>query len=142
LTEHRLYVSRAANRESIREHGLDWRLMTEGSRGIAGSDGPELEGVFLCESLEDAEFFVDMARGERVDVWEVDACGLAVEDGPDGWLVCRTQIPPDRLALRVADARSHDRPVWMRLRDRLARRTAERAAFFTEYVPYDRELIE
>ena len=37
----------AANRDSIREHGLDWRAMR--GRGIAGSQGPELDAIFLLQ---------------------------------------------------------------------------------------------
>jgi hypothetical protein len=68
------HVSFASNRDSIREHGLDWRRMT--SRGIAGSTRPEWPGVYLCAELEDAGFFVQMgARRERVDIWAVELEG-------------------------------------------------------------------
>ena len=67
------HVSDAANRESIRQHGLDWRRMGQ-ARGIAGSPAPECEGIFLAEDMYVAKWFVDMGRQRDlrdVDVWEV-----------------------------------------------------------------------
>ena len=48
-----VHVTAAVNRESIRRHGLDWRRMSVAT-GIAGSRGPELEGIFLAWDLDDA----------------------------------------------------------------------------------------
>jgi hypothetical protein len=65
------HVSSAANRESIRVHGLDWTRMGA-ARGIAGSTVPEADGVFLCRNEFDAGFFVQMNNtGGPVDVWAV-----------------------------------------------------------------------
>jgi len=58
------HVSASSNRGSIERHGLDWRRM-EG-RGIAGSLEPEREGIFLAESLEEADFFCWMGRPSGV----------------------------------------------------------------------------
>lgn len=38
-----------------------------------------------------------------MDVWEVDVTGLEIEDGPDGWLLCRTAIPAERVRLTQTD---------------------------------------
>lgn len=56
-----LHVTATSNRESIEQHGLDWRRMAA-SCGVAGSRVPELEAIFLCESREDVSFFTRMAR--------------------------------------------------------------------------------
>lgn len=88
------HVSPSVNRDSIREHGLDWRRMA--TTGIAlppeaeHEPKPEADGVFLCEALSDVELFVGFGSHPAVDVWEVDVTGLEIEDGPDGWLLCRT----------------------------------------------------
>jgi ubiquinone/menaquinone biosynthesis C-methylase UbiE len=66
---------------------------------------PELDAIFLSASFEEAEFFVEMAESDGVDVWAVDAEELPVEDGPDGWLICRRPIAADRVALAEANAR-------------------------------------
>jgi hypothetical protein len=70
-------------------------------RGIAGSSAPELDAVFLCDSLEDAEFFTWMGA-EPLDIWEVHVDGLVIESGPDGWWIVNERIPPDRLRLAVS----------------------------------------
>jgi hypothetical protein len=101
-------VSSSRNRESIAEHGLDWRRMTLTS-GIAAGPGPgppyrpELEAVFLCESLDDVEFFVGFGQHPLVDVWEVDAVGLPTEPGPEGWVICRQAIPAAHMRLFHTD---------------------------------------
>jgi hypothetical protein len=96
------HVTTAGNRDSIRRYGLDWTLMSR--RGIAGSAGPELDAIFLCDSLEDAEFFTWMGTsGARLDVWGVRVDGLVVESGPDGWWIVNERIPPERLRLAVSD---------------------------------------
>jgi hypothetical protein len=88
------HVTSAANRESIAQHGLDWRRMT--GRGVAGSIRPELPAVFLCEGEFEIGFFLNMARGES-DVWAVWVDDLWLESGPVGWWVVPEPIPPDRL---------------------------------------------
>jgi len=77
--------------------------------GIAAGPGPgptyrpELEAVFLCESLDDVEFFVGFGQHPLVDVWEVDALGLPIEPGPEGWVICREAIATARVRLFHAD---------------------------------------
>lgn len=90
------HVSASANRESIRRHGLDWRLMGD-VPGVAGSKGPELPGIFLQEHAED-DFFVQMARFPT-DIWEVNVKELWLESGPSGWWLVSSPIDSDRLAL-------------------------------------------
>ena len=99
------HVTSAVNRASILEHGLDWRWM--GATGGVASGvvfrGPEMDAVFLCESLFAAEFFVGFGTHPSVDVWEVDVTDLVLEPGPDGWLIHRQPIPPHRLQLAQKD---------------------------------------
>jgi hypothetical protein len=106
------HVTEAANRESIRRHGLDWRMMNT-TPGIAGSEVPECAGVFLARNGWEAKWFVEMGRrrGVRaIDVWEVsldldlDLSGDLPPDGPlvdheDGYLYCTQPIPPQHLKL-------------------------------------------
>jgi hypothetical protein len=65
---------------------------------VAGSTRFELPAVFLDETFEGAEWFVDMARFP-VDVWAVDASGLWGENGPDGWVIVPEPIARDRVRL-------------------------------------------
>jgi hypothetical protein len=99
------HASDARNRESLRERGLDWRRMGP-APGIAGSPAPEVEGVFLTATLDEARFFVRLRPGLAVDVWEVDVPGVTVNEGCDGWWVSRTPIPADQLRLVEAAAGS------------------------------------
>ena len=98
------HVTSSNNRLSIRENGLDWRLMGA-SRGIAGSDDPEQEGCFLCQSEFEVDWFVDMNNTDGpVDVWavdEVDAGDLVVS--PEGYVFVPRAVPPDRLTLLRID---------------------------------------
>jgi hypothetical protein len=110
------HVTAARNRNSIQRHGLDWTQMRR--RGIAGSIEPELEAVFLCDSLEDAEFFTWMGT-ELLDIWGVRVDGLVVESGPDGWWIVNERIPSSRLRLAVSDLvpeppepSSHEEASW------------------------------
>lgn len=102
-----LHVTPSVNRDSIAEHGLDWcRMSTTGIAtvpvsGRAGS--PEEEGIYLCESLDDVEFFVSFGGHPLVDVWQVDTRDLPIEPGPDGWLLCRRPIEARRLFLLQRD---------------------------------------
>jgi hypothetical protein len=99
------HVTFTANRESIRRHGLDWRHIT--GPGIAGSETAEWQGVFLCASLEDAEFFAQMGtRRGPVDVWSVRLDGEWLEGAPDAnggggdsWMICPQPIGRERLRL-------------------------------------------
>jgi hypothetical protein len=101
-------VSSSFNRSSITAHGLDWRRMAvtggvAAGPGLGGPYGPELKAVFLCETLDDVEFFVGFGQHPLVDVWAVDVTGLAIEPGPDGWVLCREPIPAVRVRLLHAD---------------------------------------
>jgi hypothetical protein len=77
----KFHVSASANRESILRHGLDWRRMGP-SPGVAGSQSPELPGIFLQESADD-DFFVQMAP-LATDIWGVLVDGHWIESGPSG----------------------------------------------------------
>jgi hypothetical protein len=95
------HVTSSVNRASILEHGLDWRWM-ETTGGVASglvSQGPEMEAVFFCESLDEAEFFIGLGTHPRFDVWRVDVAGLRLEPGPDGWVIHRRPIEVERLQL-------------------------------------------
>jgi hypothetical protein len=100
------HVSGAANRESIAQRGLDWRLMT--MPGVAGSRGPELDGIFLCESEFDVAFFTEIARVPS-DVWAVDVAGRWVESGPSGWVIVLEPIPATAVRLVRRDVVSSRR---------------------------------
>lgn len=100
------HVTATANRESIRRHGLDWRLMGE-APGIAGSPTPELPAIFLCDDREDADFFVHMAR-VPVDIWTIRVDGLWLESGPDGWRLVAAPIEPERVGLVATDIPPRD----------------------------------
>jgi hypothetical protein len=94
------HVAAATNRASILEHGLDWRRMR--GHGIAGSQGPELDAIFLCESLDEAEFFLWMATSPS-DVWTVRVDQLVIENGPDGWWIVTQPVPPEQLGIARSD---------------------------------------
>ena len=99
------HVSPSSNRESIRRHGLDWSLMGV-TGGIAAGPvfrGPEMEAVFLCVSRGEADFFIGFGSHPLVDVWQIDVSGLALEPGPDGWIIHRSPIPPERITLIAED---------------------------------------
>jgi hypothetical protein len=100
------HVTAAANRDSIRRHGLNWTKMGAAT-GIAGSTEPELPAIFLCEDDFDASFFIRMAR-QPSDVWEVRVDGLWVENGPDGWWIIDQPVGPDRLRLARKDVPGGD----------------------------------
>ena len=97
----RLYhVSPRSNRDSIREHGLDWRRMSSAETGIAGSPTPEDDAIFLSRDIWEAHWFSGFGEPGRVlDVWEVDLSALRIESTDDGFLICRRAIPPELLTL-------------------------------------------
>lgn len=107
------HVSPSANRASIQQHGLDWRRMATTGIALPPMEGrvaePELDAVFLCGSLDDVEFFVGFGSHPAVDIWKVDTEGLAIEDGPDGWLLHRAPIPTTRVSLVAADRDANER---------------------------------
>jgi hypothetical protein len=94
------HVSSAANRESIRSHGLDWTRMGA-PRGIAGSMTPEENAVFLCRDEFEARFFIDLNNtGGPVDVWVVtgvDESGLVT--GGSGFCYFPAPISPAQVTL-------------------------------------------
>jgi hypothetical protein len=98
------HVTSSLNRESILEHGFDVRRMAA-APGIAGSPHPEVDGCFLCEALEDVNWFADVVNntGGPVDVWEVNANGLDLVEGPDRYKYYRGTIPANRLRLIEMD---------------------------------------
>jgi hypothetical protein len=95
------HVTAASNRESIAAHGFDSQRMGTAT-GIAGSPQPELPGVFVCDSREAAQFFVDMARWP-CDVWAIRADGLWVESGPVGWELLPVPVEAERVTLVERD---------------------------------------
>lgn len=95
------HLSASANRDSILQHGLDWRRMGA-SGGIAGSRSAELPAIFLCDGRFDVDFFLRMARWP-CDLWVVGVDGLWIENGPSGWLVVPEAIAADRVRLAETD---------------------------------------
>jgi hypothetical protein len=99
----RFHVTSVLNRASILEHGLDWTYMGA-APGIAGSDRPEAEGVFLAEEW-DVDWFVRMNNtGGPVDVWSVVDVeeDLLVGNG-SGYFFLPDRIAPARLGLLHRD---------------------------------------
>jgi hypothetical protein len=94
------HVSSIANRESIRTYGLDWDRMGA-ARGIAGSEQPEAEGVFLCRNQSDVDFMLHINNtGGPVDIWAVDGIDprLMINNG-NGLYYFPGRIPPVLLTL-------------------------------------------
>jgi len=56
--------------------------------GVAAGPGhgrtfrPELDAVFLCDTLDDVEFFVSFGQHPLVDVWEVNGRDLEIVPAP------------------------------------------------------------
>jgi hypothetical protein len=82
------HVTSTRNRESIREHGLDWTRMLD-QPGIAGSPGPERAAVFLAGDVEEAEWFVKLGGSHHrsMDIWEA-----TLPDDFDPW--DEDRLPP------------------------------------------------
>jgi glyoxylase-like metal-dependent hydrolase (beta-lactamase superfamily II) len=66
--------------------------------GIAGSTEPEAAGTFLVGEVGLALWYASFGQHPRVDIWQVNAFGLQVEEFQDEWL-CREVIPLARLTL-------------------------------------------
>jgi hypothetical protein len=97
----RLYhVSSVLNRESILAHGLDWTRMGA-APGIAGSEAPEEEGVFLCRDESEADFFVRVNNtGGPVDVWAVTGIDEGqLSTASSGFSYLPARIPRSQVAL-------------------------------------------
>ncbi|HEU5266732.1 MAG TPA: hypothetical protein VFU35_08525 [Jatrophihabitans sp.] len=106
------HVTSVRNRDSIDRHGLDWRRMGA-APGIAGSQAPEAEGIFLCLAEFDVRFFVDMNNtGGPVDVWAVDGVGeLELVTSETGFSYLPGRIPRAQLTLlELADFAEPDGP--------------------------------
>jgi hypothetical protein len=67
--------------------------------GIAGSQRPEIEGIYLARSLSEGLWFAAFGTHASIDVWSVDVRGLALLDGPDGFPYFPGSIGPERLQL-------------------------------------------
>ncbi|MFI0968143.1 hypothetical protein ACH4S8_43380 [Streptomyces sp. NPDC021080] len=103
-TPNLFHVSSVLNRRSIAQHGLDWTRMGA-ARGIAGSRRPEVEGIFVCQGEEAAEFFLQINNtGGSVDLWSVDGVdeGLLLDNG-NGFFYLPGRIPAARVRLVRAD---------------------------------------
>jgi hypothetical protein len=99
------HVSSRKNRASIEAHGLDWNRMGD-APGIAGSRRPEAPAIFLNDDRWNADWFVTMGTTDSfgrthvaVDIWAVDATGIWIENGPDGWWMAFQPLEPDRVRL-------------------------------------------
>jgi hypothetical protein len=109
-----LHVSSARNRDSIAEHGLDSARMGA-ARGIAGSQRPEADGIFLCRDEGEAQFFLRMNNtGGPVDVWAVAGVDPGqLTDNGHGFLYLPGRVAAERVTLSHADATPSDG--WTRL---------------------------
>jgi hypothetical protein len=110
------HVTPSANRESIKDHGLDWRRFREGT-GLAGpSETPEGECIFLARDSWEVAWFVKLFRSRHpsLDIWEVTLphdfdpwTEQLPPDTPyleiDGFLATTEAIPADRLRLAEKD---------------------------------------
>lgn len=96
--EHVFHVTASENRDSIQAHGLDWRIMGANS-GIAGSEVAEEEGIFLCRNLSEAFSFANFGVIAAVDVWQLPASEVTLEEHNDGWLITRRPVAPEHLTL-------------------------------------------
>lgn len=105
------HVSSERNRTSILAHGLDWTLMGD-APGIAGSQRPEVEGIFLCRGEWEVETFVRINNtGGPVDVWAVDAVDVTelVGNG-NGYVYVPSRVPVGRVTLVRRSVPSTPRP--------------------------------
>jgi hypothetical protein len=97
------HVTPSANRESIRRYGLDWTRMGAAPGIASGLNVPEEPGSYLARESE-VDWFVEMCNHpERVDVWKVRASGLDLVLTGDGFVLCPSVIPPERLVLLRTD---------------------------------------
>ena len=102
------HVTSVLNRESISEHGLDWTRMGAAS-GIAGSQVPEEQGIFLCSDY-DLPFFLRINNtGGPVDVWGVDGVDdTLLEDNGNGFFYVPERVPASRISLLQQDVPEQD----------------------------------
>jgi hypothetical protein len=78
--------------------------------GIAGSRRPERPGVFLCRSLQSAQWFATMPRYDLTDIWaaRVDDVWLETDPSASGggdqdWMICPQPIASARVELIKGD---------------------------------------
>jgi hypothetical protein len=92
-------VTSSLNRVSVAENGLDWDYMAR--PGIAGSESPEVAGVFLCLDESEVEWSIRVNNtGGPVDVWSVEGIDVeALLDNGSGYSYICERIPPARLTL-------------------------------------------
>jgi hypothetical protein len=102
------HVTPSVNRDSIEEHGLDWKLMGATNGVAGGRRKPEVAGIYLCDDKWDVDWFAEMAVSAghpAVDVWEVslDEETSLVEDESSGYLYLPQPIPRSEIRLIRAD---------------------------------------
>lgn len=97
------HLSPVQNRASIAEHGLDPRRMGA-AMGIAGNDRPELEGVYVFDEPDEADFWIRVVGGGLhsggLDLWEIDDPGTMLRTGPHGFAYLPQPVPSERIRLR------------------------------------------
>lgn len=71
------------------------------ARGIAGSDIAEQEGIFLCDSESEAEFFLRFDNGDGpFDLWAVEGVDQAeLLESPEHFYFIARPIPPSQVSL-------------------------------------------
>jgi hypothetical protein len=76
--------------------------------GIAGSQSPEKDGIFLCLADWDVEYFVRMNNtGGPVDVWAVDGVDrVELVDNGNGYFYFPGRISPSQVTLVRREATS------------------------------------
>ena len=69
--------------------------------GIAGSRGPEVDGVFLCVDKVEADYFMLLNNtGGPVDVWQVDGVDVGqLLDAGSGYLYLPRPVRPASVRL-------------------------------------------
>jgi hypothetical protein len=95
------HVTAVANRSSILRYGLDWTRMGD-APGITGSRRFELPVIFACDSREESESFMRIAKFPS-DIWAIRVGGLWIENGPDGWWILAHSVEPSRLSVVGSD---------------------------------------
>jgi hypothetical protein len=77
--------------------------------GIAGSPGPEQEGVFLCLDPGEADWFVRLNNtGGPVDVWAVDGIEMdSLRLSGEGHHFFPGKIGPQQVSLVRCDVPQH-----------------------------------
>ena len=93
------HVTSVLNRESIDSHGLDWNRMGL-APGIGGNRTPLVEGCFLAQDEEEADFFLGFDANERVDVWLIKGIHWAqLVKPPEGFWYYPDKIPRSMMSL-------------------------------------------